>query len=176
MSEWERSCCFTGHRRLPPSQLQIIQDRIRDRIDLLYRKGVNTYYAGGALGFDMLAAIAVLNAKAVYPDLSLRLALPCRDHDAKWPLTQRQILLRLIDRADEVTYAADTYTPACMHIRNRFMVDRSRYCLCYLENKKRRGGTASTVQYALSHDRIVVNLCEDSTSSQDRLRSSPYIG
>jgi len=167
------TCCFTGHRQLPPADVEIIQQRLYRRIARYHAEGIRTFYAGGALGFDMLAAIAVLNSKIDYPDLSLHLALPCRDHDARWPLTQRQILRRLIDKADSITYTSETYSRACMHARNRFMVDHSLHCLCYLENKS-RGGTASTVQYALSHNRIIDNLYEDNTPLQDLPRSSPY--
>ena len=92
----EKSCCFTGHRILPPEKLQDIQLDIQNNICELYKEGIKTFYAGGALGFDMLAGITVLNLKIQYPDLRLFLSLPYDGHDVFWPDTQQQLLKRLL--------------------------------------------------------------------------------
>ena len=53
-----------------------------------------------------------------------------------------------------------------MMVRNRYMVDRSSLCLCYL--RKASGGTKSTVDYAKKAGLQLLNLAEPDTCS-------PYI-
>lgn len=61
------TCCFTGHRRIPPEAIAPLRERLEAEIESLIRQGVRYFGAGGALGFDTLAAEAVLDLKAVYP-------------------------------------------------------------------------------------------------------------
>ena len=61
------TCCFTGHRRIPPEAVAPLRERLEAEIESLIRQGVRYFGAGGALGFDTLAAEAVLDLKAVYP-------------------------------------------------------------------------------------------------------------
>lgn len=56
-----------------------------------------------------------------------------------------------------------------MMVRNRFMVDRSALCVCYLN--KMKGGTMSTVAYAVQEKLSVLNLAmadDDAASSEQR--------
>ena len=73
------TCCFTGHRKLPTGQYQMIADRLEQTIIRLIEKGVLYFGAGGALGFDTLAALTVLRLRKQYPQIKLILVLPCRD-------------------------------------------------------------------------------------------------
>lgn len=55
-------------------------------------------------------------------------------------------------------YMADDYDRGCMYKRNRFLVDNSTVCVCYLTAVN--GGTAYTVGYAKSKNLTVINLAE----------------
>ena len=55
-----KTCCFTGHRKIPPAQYKNIAKRLRLEIEAMIRRGVVYFGAGGALGFDTMAAEAVL--------------------------------------------------------------------------------------------------------------------
>lgn len=158
----EQCCCFTGHRKIPAGMHVLLADRVETAVLSLYHRGVTTFYAGGAFGFDLLASVTLLNLKSIHPDLSLLLALPCRDHDAQWNDDDRDVMKRVTSRADGVVYVSEDYSSGCMMKRNRYMVDRSLYCLCYLTEEK--GGTASTVRYAEKKNRIVENLAPGSLS------------
>lgn len=72
------SCCFTGHRVLPKSEedRNILRDKLRSTIAQLAKEGIYRFYAGGARGFDSMAAMAVLEMKAYFPQIQLYLALP----------------------------------------------------------------------------------------------------
>lgn len=53
----EKACCVTGHRKIPPVDMNSIRQRLIQTIDLFYAEGITTYYVGGTQGFDALAAI-----------------------------------------------------------------------------------------------------------------------
>ena len=64
-----RSCCFTGHRQIPLSELSALTLQLDATLDGLYREGCRDFYAGGAMGFDTLAASRVLLFRAAHPAL-----------------------------------------------------------------------------------------------------------
>ncbi len=49
----EQTCCFTGHRELPPQELDQIVEGLKTTIAALITKGIRYFGAGGALGFDV---------------------------------------------------------------------------------------------------------------------------
>ena len=155
----EQACCFTGHRKIPPSHRLWLQCRLQEAIASLADRGVDTFLAGGALGFDTLAAQEVLRLKAAeLPQLRLVLVLPCLGQEARWRPEDARLYYQLLDQADEVIYTADVYSKWCMFQRNRYLVNHSRYCLCYFLEGETRGGTAYTVSYARRQGLEVENL------------------
>jgi len=58
---FERAAAFTGHRDIATSEYEDLTKRLFLTVDRLYREGVTTYYCGGALGFDTIAAVTVLS-------------------------------------------------------------------------------------------------------------------
>ncbi len=150
------ACCFTGHRDIPKVEYRKISENVCRLVQTLYQIGVRDFYAGGALGFDMIASVTVLNLKAQLPDIRLILALPCRNHTARWKKSEKELFERVLARADEAVYVSEKYFRACMQMRNRYMVDRSRICVCYYEGKS--GGTRNTVAYAAKQGLSIYNL------------------
>ena len=124
------------------------------------RPGVDTFLAGGALGFDTLAAQEVLRLKAAgLPQLRLVLVLPCLGQEAYWKAEDAALYRDLLRQADEAIYTADVYSKWCMFQRDRYLVNHSAYCLCYWNREQgERGGTAYTVGYARKQGLEVENL------------------
>ena len=151
-----KTCCFTGHRILSGEQARVLAGRIERAVRELYAHGVWYFGAGGALGFDMLAAETVLRLRREMPELRLILVLPCRDQAGHFPTAQRARYDAILRQADKVVYTSDTYAPGCMHLRNRHLADASAYCLCYLTSS--HGGTKYTVDYCRAHGVKVCNL------------------
>ena len=108
------------------------------------------------MGFDTIAAFAVLKLKERYPDIRLILVLPCFSQTRGWSQEDIEIYDDIKQKADKVVYTSQEYTRGCMHKRNRRLVDDSRYCICYLA--ERSGGTAYTVEYAQKKGLTVINL------------------
>ena len=122
----------------------------------LYQRGIRFYGAGGALGFDCLAAQTVLRLRESYPDMKLILVLPCLTQTRGWRPEDIAEYERIKAQADKVVYTAQQYTRGCMHKRNRHLVNHSSVCVCYLNRES--GGTAYTVDYAKQQGLEIINL------------------
>lgn len=140
------TCCFTGHRDLPEGARPFLRRRLEIELERLVAEGVRYFGAGGALGFDTLAAQVVLELQARYRRLRLILVLPCRGQEEQWEPADRAIYREILSQADKVVYLADRYEEGCMQKRNRYLVDHSGTCVYYLTRDT--GGTAYTVAYA----------------------------
>ncbi len=152
----ERTCCFTGHRDVPAQIQRELAVKLEDTISGLIDRGIKFYGAGGARGFDTLAAQTVLNLKNRYPYIKLILVLPCRTQTRGWPAGDAEKYERIKAQADKIVYTSQEYTKGCMFKRNRHLVDNSSVCVCYLTKKS--GGTAYTVDYAEKENLEVINL------------------
>ena len=66
----EKTCCFTGHRKLPSIWGRWkLAAKLEKAIVEQINNGIRFFGAGGALGFDTLAAQTVLKLKKKYPDI-----------------------------------------------------------------------------------------------------------
>ena len=150
-------CCFTGHRRIPDGVLPRVMSALRREVlHLVREEGVTRFLSGGALGFDTLAAEVVLEVIADHPHVSLVIVRPCADQTRGWNASDAARHEAILARASEVVTLAPAYRPGCMQARNRYLVEHSGRCLCYLT--ERSGGTAYTVRYAASRGLPIVNL------------------
>lgn len=131
---------------------------------LLYGQGYRRFFNGAALGFDQLAAERVLALRGRHPDVQLIMAIPCEGQNRHWSPEQCSRYSRILDAADECRVLARHYFNGCMNIRNRHMVDRASLCICYLNQPK--GGTMSTVAYAVTSGLSVINLADDAQIRQ----------
>lgn len=150
------TCCFTGHRKIPPEQYDIIVRQLEEEIVSSIKLGYRYFGVGGALGFDTLAAQAVVKIKSTYPKIKLILVLPCRSQSSGWTDKNKQIYEDLKKQADKIVYTSERYYKGCMQRRNRHLVDYSSLCICYLT--KNGGGTFYTVGYAKSQGLKIRNL------------------
>ena len=142
----EKTCCFTGHRDIPARVLPLLSAELEQAVLGLISEGVRFFGAGGALGFDTLAAETVLRLRERYQQIRLILVLPCRDQTRGWKPRDIARYEAILAQADKVVYTAETYSPGCMHRRNRHLVDNSSVCVAYCT--RNTGGTAYTVDYA----------------------------
>jgi len=153
-------CCFTGHRTIERRHLSRLPSRLSELLLKKYGEGFRVFRAGGALGFDTLAALSVLDLRRVYPDVRLELMLPCRDQAARWKPSDVSIYNSIIAQADSVFYAEEIYTSYCMHKRNRMLVNGADCCIAYY-NGGDSGGTKYTYNYAQSRGVQTLNVWED---------------
>lgn len=154
----EKCVCFTGHRHIPAENRKEILKTLAHTVGELYLKGYRTFCAGGALGFDTLAAAVVLLLRKKRPDTRLHLILPCPDQTKGWPQKDVEMYEAIKKEADEITVVSPRYERGCMHERNRRLVDNSAVCVAYMTRQS--GGTAYTVAYAEKQGLEIINIGE----------------
>lgn len=150
------SVCFTGHREIDAAEAKYVPSLLKDIIRELISRGATRFLAGGAMGFDTIAALCVLELKSEFPQIKLELILPCKNQSARWNDRHRLVYDMILERADRVEFLHESYTPACMHDRNRRLVDNADLVVAYLVHSG--GGTAYTVAYALQSGKELVNV------------------
>lgn len=151
-----RTVCFTGHRSIPYADAARLPDLLGQVISRLCERGATTFRAGGAMGFDTVAALKVLDMKEKYPGIRLELILPCRNQTERWDEVSRRTYEYILKNADSHRFLFDTYFDGCMLERDRRLVEGSDVCVAYCTRS--RGGTAYTFSLALRAGMEVINL------------------
>lgn len=154
--EKEKTCCFTGHRKLPKEKIEQIVTRLNKEVDKLIGQGVTDFISGGALGFDQIAASLIIAKKELGGKIRLTFALPCKNQEIFWQPEQKNLYYALLAHADKIVYVSDEYSKECMFKRNCYMVDNAAHCLCVQLHSF--GGTGQTLRYAENKAIKIVNL------------------
>lgn len=154
-----RSVCFTGHRdvKITPE----LKDKLMATLEKLIQMGCTDFYAGGAVGWDMLCEAAVLALREKYTEIKLHLVLPCACSEQTKAWRDEQKLLHALIRvfADDEQYVSRHYFDGCMKLRNEKLVFYADCCVCYY-NKKTPCGTGQTVRTAIAKGVEIFNLAE----------------
>ena len=122
-------------------------------------QGAVCFRAGGAMGFDTLAAEAVLSLRARYPQIRLELFLPFPEQTLKWPADAIRAYEKIIQAADAIHYTCPSYSMAAYRLRNRQLVENAQVCIAYLTDST--GGTAYTCALALKNGLELINLGDE---------------
>lgn len=150
-------CCFTGHRKMYALPSREIEKRLENKLSyLIENEGFSEFRAGGATGFDSMAALTVLRLKNKYPHIKLHLILPCKGQEKYFLPLEKKIYAFVMENADSVTFIQERYSDGVMFARNRALVNGADLCIAYLE--KLEGGTYQTVNYARKTKVDTVNL------------------
>ncbi len=132
----DKTCCFTGHRKIPDNQHETIFNATENIVEEHIKNGYKFFLTGGALGFDTISALVVLKLKQQYHDIKLILILPCPEQTKGWSDDNIKIYETIKHQADKTIYTSSEYTRGCMHKRNRHLVDNSSVCISYLTENK----------------------------------------
>ena len=118
------------------------------------------FYAGGAAGFDTLAAQTVLELKASYPWISLVLLIPCspEEQTRSFSSNMQDTYFDIMQSADKVEYISPHYVEGCMKERNQRLIDYADICVCCYDERRSATGTGQTVRMAYKKGINVINL------------------
>lgn len=150
------TCCFSGHRDIPESDRRKIRLSLEKTIDSLIDAGYVYFGCGGAVGFDTMAAEAVIEAKKKNADIKLILVIPCENQSRYWEPEQIEKYEKIMKSADKVKVLSKTYYNGCMQARNKHLVDHSSACVTYL--RRDSGGTFFTANYAIRKKLKMINI------------------
>lgn len=151
----EKRCSFTGNRYVKDSAT--VKIKLKQTLLYLIKNGYNSFFNGGAIGFDTLCALSVIELKNEY-NIKLNMILPCEDQDEKWREAEKKVYSYILDNADSVRYITKEYTEGCMFERNRNLVDCCDVLVAY--NTRTYGGTCYTVNYAKKAGKEIINIAE----------------
>ena len=124
------------------------KEKVRAAAEELIQKDVETFLSGGMGGFDWLGARVVYELKEKYPHIKNILVIPYLTFN-----------VRNKDLFDEILYPdgfEKYHFKAAIPKRNRFLVDNSKYAICYVTHGW--GGAAQTYEYAKKHGLNIVDI------------------
>jgi len=154
----QQTACFTGHRQMR-EPIAEVESRLTKVVEDLIQTGYLYFGAGGARGFDALAAEVVLKLKKQYEKIHLILVLPFDkqyEHERNWTQAEIGQYCRLKAQASKVVILSSEYSSGIYYRRNRHLVDNSSICIAYMT--RGNSGTSYTVNYATEKRLQVVNI------------------
>ena len=154
----QKIVCFTGHRQIPYDKKVELMKILEDEIQRQIEDGAVLFRAGGALGFDTVAALAVLKARRKHPHIRLELILPCPTQSQNWATADIELYEKILKKADQLHYVSDSYYNGVLQLRNNQLVDGADVCIAYL--KTSYGGSAYTSARAIRMGLEFINLAE----------------
>ena len=155
---------FTGYR---PEKMPFHESK-RDKQYLAFRAVLShvilrltelggTYFISGvARGFDTWVAEEILKLRKENKDISLECAIPFPGQADSWEKADQKRRYKILTATDESVIISEQYSRGCFFARNRYMVDKADVVVCAFNGKS--GGTAYTVDYALKHNKIVIQI------------------
>ena len=149
-------CSFTGHRVIAREHDGKIEELLARAVAYAYDEGVRSFLGGGAIGFDTIAAKAVIKFRLTHPDVRLVLLLPCKNQSLKWNDYERSVYEYTLSVADELEYLAEEYYDGCMKERNVHLAERCDMLVAYVS--KKNSGSAQTLRMAERLGKRVYNL------------------
>lgn len=151
------ACSFTGHRKICKEHRSELASLLDRAILYLYENGCRDFYAGGALGFDTVAAKQVIAFRMLHRDVKLHLVIPCQDQSKSWSASDVRMYEYVLASADTVEFISDEYFRGCMLRRNDRLISLSDVTVAYYDGSE-RGGTAYTVKCAKKKGSVIFNL------------------
>jgi len=152
----DKICSFTGHRTIQKEHREKIAALVSSAIAFAYESGVRTFLAGGAVGFDTLAAKSVISFRQLHPDVRLIILIPCKNQSKKWHEPEKLMYEYILSVADGVEYLSDEYYDGCMKERNEALAERCDMLIAYVG--RAIGGSAQTMRIAKRLGKEIYNL------------------
>lgn len=186
----ENTVCFSGYRPdkfgflLNENDLNYVNliNNLNAEIKELYFKGYRNFIYGGALGFDIIAAEAVVNLKSksksveksngnnlkkefgknskkekpLFEDINLFLYKPYPEQEKSFGEEWKNRYTSLLPFCKKIKLISSGYYNGCFHKRNRQMVDDSSVLVTFYTGIA--GGTKATYNYALKSGTEIINL------------------
>ena len=99
-----KTACFTGHRKIS-CDIEDLKSRLYNVLErAVINAGINDFYNGGAVGWDMLTAEIVMKLREKYPQIRLHMILPCspENQSHKWTPEQKKTYFSILEQADSI--------------------------------------------------------------------------
>lgn len=112
--------------------------------------------SGMALGADTLWALAIINARAKYPNIKLHAAVPFHGQEKRWRPEQQGLYTDILMKSNSVCYVTDRKgsdmekweISKAMHLRNEYMCNIAETLIAVYDGVSKSGGTYECLKYA----------------------------
>ena len=164
-SDFLKKCCFTGYRpqKFPFSlnkeniEYRTFEDDLIIQILELVNQGCSVFYSGMAMGFDIIAAEAVLFIKKTHKTpIKLICVIPFQEQSKSFDDYWKEKYSNILEVCDEKIVLSEEYHKNCYRERNEYMVKNSDYVITWFDG--RPGGTKNTLDYAARQGRYIFNI------------------
>lgn len=148
---------FFGHRYIdnPLKVEELLEEQIRK---LINEKEYIDFIVGRNGDFDQCVSSTVLRVRKNVRDDNSALVLVLPYATAEYLNNEEYFHDYYSDV--EISYKASKSHPkSAIQIRNREMVDRADFIICYVEEKQ--GGALQTIEYALKQGKSIINLAQN---------------
>ena len=120
------------------------EEALKNAVKEAIKEGVEIFYCGMAMGFDLLAAETVFYLKEEFPKIRLVACVPCYGQEKSFSKEDKARYVEALKKADERIILSERYYRGCMQVRDKYMAERADMLIAYC--KKETGGTAYTVK------------------------------
>ena len=136
-----KSCAITGHRDLPKN---LSREKLKADLKELIQSGVQYFYNGLAVGFDLLTAEILVELKVEFPNLQICGCIPFHGQERYYSAEDKRRYYQVLEDCDDTVVFSSEYQRGCYFTRNDYMVEKADLLFAYCLSKS--GGTAYTVR------------------------------
>lgn len=136
------ACTFFGHREV----YGLDRERLLRAIEEMILQGIDVFYVGNQGQFDGMVYGCLKQLRKQYPHIQVAVVL------AHLPAERREGE----DYSDTMYPEIEGHPRFAIERRNRWMIDRSRHCICYIEHTW--GGAYKFAKMAKKRGLMLVNL------------------
>ena len=136
-----KSCAITGHRELPET---LSREKLKASLRALLEEGVQYFYNGLAVGFDLLTAELLIELRMEFPDLHLCGCIPFQGQERYFSAEDKRRYYKVLEECDDTVVFYSEYQRGCYFTRNDYMVEKADLLFAYCFSKS--GGAAYTVR------------------------------
>ena len=136
-----KTCCVTGHREIPATEVAFVKQALRKEVALAIAEGFTYFLSGMAKGTDLIFAEIVVEFCEGRADICLEAAIPYRDRLRRLEKTHG----KLLEHCGKITVVSEGYAKHVFAKRNQYMVERSERVIAVYDGRK-TGGTAATIR------------------------------
>lgn len=162
--EKERAVSFTGYRTekiirtcKESNPISYVLNAVSEVVELLYNEGYTTFLSGMAVGFDMIAAEAVLALKERHPDVRLIAVIPYEGQEIGYDDLDISRYNRIYRNA-EIIFTSRSYHDKAYFDRNDYLIANCSKVVCYYTGLI--GGTMYTINRTKKANIPIINIAE----------------
>lgn len=152
-----KTIAFTGHRNIEVHKIDSLKEDLANTLLEQYAKGYHSFIVGGAKGFDLLSAEAVLNLKETFADVQLFIAVPYAGHHDYFTEENKKRYVAIAECATSNIILSSRYYDGCFLYRNDYMLENSSLLIAYY-GQSFQSGTGYTVRKGEANNIPVINL------------------